>query len=66
MVYGKFFSQHKWEEFLQQRAAPGSGVSFPEIEVLLCNIPDVRDLREDELEKQRLQKGGSLDCPKVG
>ena len=61
MVYGKFFSLRKWELFLQQRAAPGSGISFPEIEVLLCNIPSVQDLMDEEQDRHRLQQGRSRD-----
>ncbi|XP_069127879.1 uncharacterized protein [Argopecten irradians] len=52
-VHGKFFSKRKWEVFIKSRAVPGSGVSFAEIEVLLCNIPNRDESREEQLEQER-------------
>jgi hypothetical protein len=57
MVHGDFFSRHKWEAFLRHRAVPGSGVSFAEIEVMLCNIPSNQDRMEEE-EEERLRQAG--------
>ena len=59
MIHGEFFSQSKWEQFLGERAVSRSGVSFPEIEVLLCDIPSVHDMMEEERERQRLERGRS-------
>ncbi|XP_060077748.1 trichohyalin-like [Ylistrum balloti] len=52
-VHGKFFSRKKWETFIKSRAIPGSGVSFAEIEVLLCNIPSRDESRDEQLELER-------------
>ena len=39
------------------RAAPGSGVTFAEIEVMLCNIPSKGDLRLEEEEEKKEREG---------
>ena len=36
---------------------PGSGVSFQEIEVTLCNIPSRQELLEEEEEERREEEG---------
>ena len=53
MVHGDLFSKRKWETFLRLRAVPGSGVTFAEIEVMLCNIPSMEELLEEEEEERR-------------
>lgn len=57
-VHGKYFSKKKWDYFIIHRPAPGSGVSFPEIEVMLCEIPNRLALLEEqnETDKEREDK----------
>ncbi|XP_035825821.1 trichohyalin [Aplysia californica] len=55
-VHGRFFSPGKWSNFVKSRAVPGSGVTFAEIEVMLCDIPSKQILEEEERERERLQK----------
>ena len=55
MVHGDLFSKKKWENFLRHRAVPGSGVTFAEIEVTLCNIPSFEELMEEEEEERRAE-----------
>ena len=57
IVHGDYFSQRRWERFLRQRAVPGSGVTFPEIEVTLCNIPSKEEWLDDQLEEERERQG---------
>ncbi|XP_033644900.1 reticulocyte-binding protein 2 homolog a-like [Asterias rubens] len=52
-VHGKLFSKYRWEKFVKSRLVPGSGVSFTEIEVDLCNIPSQEDLANTENEERR-------------
>ncbi|CAG2210802.1 caldesmon-like isoform X1 [Mytilus edulis] len=54
-VHGKYFSKRKWEYFVTHRPAPGSGVSFAEIEVMLCDIPNRMETldEQNEAEKER-------------
>ena len=61
MVHGEFFSKHKWETFLRQRAVPGSGVTFAEIEVILCDIPSLAELLEEE-KHERTEAMGEYKC----
>lgn len=56
-MHGEFFSKRKFEKFLRTRAAPGSGVTFAEIEVMLCNIPSKTDLLLEEEEERREREG---------
>ena len=56
-VHGKLFSKHHWEKFLKTRPVPGSGVSFAEIEVELCNIPSREDMACEEREEHRQKEG---------
>ncbi|ESP05146.1 hypothetical protein LOTGIDRAFT_227829 [Lottia gigantea] len=75
-VHREFYSNRNWEYFLLRRLVPGSGVTFPEIEVMLCNIPNRLDLEEewqeeeklkqDKLEKQRkLEEAARLHAEKL-
>lgn len=52
-VHDDFFSQRRWVKFLRSRAAPGSDISFAEIEVPLCNIPTLDWLEEDKEDEER-------------
>jgi len=54
-VHDDFFSQRRWVKFLRSRAAPGSEISFAEIEVPLCNIPSL-DWLEEEREDEEKEK----------
>ena len=56
-VHGKNFSKRKWAHFLSNRAVPGGKVSFPEIEVLLCNVKSVTDSILDREEEERERQG---------
>ena len=56
-VHGNYFSRSKWETFLRNRAVPGSGVHFAEIEVMLCNIPSAQELLDEEDAERRAQEG---------
>lgn len=47
-VHDDFFSPRRWLKFLRSRAAQGSGISFAEIEVQLCNIPTLDWLEEEK------------------
>ncbi len=56
MVHGEFFSQRRWNKFLNSRAAKGSNISFAEIEVDLCDIPTmgwIEEILEEEEEERR-------------
>lgn len=46
-VHDDFFSHRRWLKFLRGRAAPGSGISFAEIEVPLCDMPTMDWLDEE-------------------
>ncbi|XP_022107129.1 axoneme-associated protein mst101(2)-like [Acanthaster planci] len=52
-IHGKLFSKLQWERFLKNRPVPGSGISFAEIEVDLCNIPSRADMAYEEMEEHR-------------
>ncbi|EDO47477.1 predicted protein, partial [Nematostella vectensis] len=54
-VHDDFFSPKRFAKFLRSRAAPGTGVSFAEIEVPLCDIPTL-DWLEEEKEDEDRQK----------
>lgn len=56
-VYDEFFSHRRWLDFLKGRRVPGSGISFAEIEVELCNIPSAEWLEQDAKEEER-ERGG--------
>ena len=56
-IHGKLFSKRQWERFLKSRPVPGSGISFAEIEVDLCNIPSRADMAYEEMEEQRQKEG---------
>ena len=58
-VYDEFFSHRRWLEFLKGRRVPGSGISFAEIEVELCNIPSAEWLEQDAKEEER-ERGGTM------
>ena len=58
-VHGKYFSRRKWEEFLRSRPVPGGRVSFQEIEVMLCNIPDRVTLQREKQADEREKEGKS-------
>lgn len=60
-VHGKHFSQNKWTKFIKTRAVPGAGVCFAEIEVMLCDIPNRYELREEEEEKRRQMEGMKMN-----
>ncbi|XP_053393946.1 trichohyalin-like isoform X3 [Mercenaria mercenaria] len=52
-VHGKNFSKRKWSDFLRNRAIPGTGVAFQEIEVLLCNVKSSLDVLKDREDEER-------------
>ncbi|XP_072170392.1 uncharacterized protein [Diadema setosum] len=52
-VHGNLFSRRRWERFLRSRAVRGSGISFEEIEVDLCNIPSRQEIAMEEYEELR-------------
>lgn len=52
-VHDDFFSHRKWLKFLRGRAAPGTGISFAEIEVPLCDIPTIDWLEEDKEDQEK-------------
>ncbi|XP_035664862.1 trichohyalin-like isoform X2 [Branchiostoma floridae] len=52
-VHGSLFSKRKWQQFLQSRKLPDSGVSFSEIEVDLCNIPNREEVLKEKLEEEQ-------------
>ncbi|XP_033095240.1 protein MNN4-like [Anneissia japonica] len=52
-VHGDLFSKRQWEKFLKNRAVPGSGISFAEIEVDLCNIPSREDIALEQFEAKQ-------------
>ncbi|KAM7443357.1 hypothetical protein ABFA07_007825 [Porites harrisoni] len=58
-VHDDFFSHRRWLKFLRSRAAPGSGISFAEIEVLLCDIPTM-DWLDEERQDEDKEKEGAL------
>ena len=56
-VYDEFFSHRRWLDFLRSRPVPGTGISFAEIEVELCNIPSNEWLEQDSKEEKREREG---------
>lgn len=58
-VHDDFFSHRRWLKFLRSRAAPGSGISFAEIEVPLCDIPTL-DWLDEERQDEDKEKEGAL------
>lgn len=58
-VHGEHFSRQNWERFLSCRPAPGSRVTFAEIEIDLCNIPSAADLLEEEYQERKIREGMS-------
>lgn len=56
-VHGKYFSKRKWEYFVTHRPAPGSGVSFAEIEVMLCDIPNRMETLDEQNEAEKERDG---------
>ncbi|XP_066264985.1 caldesmon-like [Branchiostoma lanceolatum] len=52
-VHGQLFSKRRWQRFLQSRKLPKSGVSFSEIEVDLCNIPNREEVLKEKLEEEQ-------------
>ena len=59
-VHGEHFSRRKWDLFIKSRPAPGTKVSFAEIEVELCNIPCLNDIIEEQEEERRRKAGIGL------
>lgn len=57
VVHGSLFSLRRWEKFIKSRPVPGTGVSFAEIEVDLCNIPSREAIALEQLEEQREREG---------
>lgn len=57
MVHGEFFSQRRWNKFLNSRAAKDSLISFSEIEVDLCDIPTMGWIEEILEEEEEERKG---------
>ena len=64
-VYDEFFSHRRWLKFLKARRVPGSGISFAEIEVELCNIPSAEWLEQDAREED-IERGGRHHFLRVG
>ena len=58
-VHDEFFSQRRWQQFVSTKMKHGRGVTFDEIEVELCNIPD-RNFIEWEREMEEKEKAGKL------
>ena len=56
-VHGEDFSRRRWDSFIKSRPAPGTKVSFAEIEVELCNIPCHSDVLDEEIEERRAKEG---------
>ena len=52
-VHDDFFSYRRWLKFLRSRTAQGSGISFAEIEVPLCNIPTMDWLDEEKQDEDK-------------
>lgn len=55
-VHDDFFSHRRWLKFLRSRAAAGSGISFAEIEVPLCDIPTMDWLEEEKLDEDKAKE----------
>lgn len=55
-VHDEFFSHRRWLKFLRGRAAPGSGISFAEIEVPLCDIPTMDWLDEEKQDEDKAKE----------
>ncbi|XP_072016669.1 uncharacterized protein [Amphiura filiformis] len=60
VVHGDLFSKRRWDKFIRSRAVPGSGLSFAEIEVDLCNIPSREELAMEHMEEQREKEEKAL------
>ena len=56
-VHGNLFSRRRWEKFVRNRPVRGSGISFAEIEVDLCNIPNRQEIALEEYEELREKEG---------
>lgn len=55
-VHDDFFSPRRWLKFLRSRAVPGSGISFAEIEVPLCDIPTMDWLDEQKQDEDKARE----------
>lgn len=55
-VHDDFFSHRRWLKFLRSRAAAGSGISFAEIEVPLCDIPTMDWLEEEKVDEDKAKE----------
>lgn len=55
-VHDDFFSNRRWLKFLRSRAAPGSGISFAEVEVPLCDIPTMDWLDEEKQDEDKAKE----------
>lgn len=55
-VHDDFFSNRRWLKYLRSRAAPGSGISFAEIEVPLCDIPTMDWLDEEKQDEDKAKE----------
>lgn len=74
-VHDDFFSHRRWLKFLRSRAAPGSGISFAEIEVPLCDMPtmdwldeerqDEDNEKEEELRRKREKERADEEARKA-
>lgn len=60
-VHGKYFSNKGWEKFLRSRLIPGGGVSFGEIEVMLCEIPSKLQVDQELHEAEREEEGEKFE-----
>ena len=56
-VHGEYFSSLNWDTFLRTRNAPTTGVNFPEIEVMLCNIPSREEYLLEQAKLKKLAEG---------
>jgi hypothetical protein len=56
-AHDEFFSQRRWQRFVSRKFKRGRGVTFDDIEVELCNIPD-REFVEWEKEQEEKEKAG--------
>ena len=55
-VHDDFFSDRRWLKFLRSRAARGSGISFAEIEVPLCDMPTMDWLDEEKQDEDKAKE----------
>lgn len=60
------FSPSRFDKWLSSRTLRGAGISFNEIDVLLCNVPKVEDMLKDLEDENKRKLSHQLSFEKRG